>query len=425
VVLTIPRQRPKAPRERGPFARVDIVALRSLARTEAGKTPTEVYAALSPRLVSPASFLKGTFEGYRFDPKDVDEVMMRYGIGDVRALLRTAIALHRGDHCLSRDELIAAAQKESSYVSKGVKFSHVVLADIMKKTGIAEESALVRTALRFDDGDCVLTRGELERAAALLVSVVGAHDVAAIVERVDAIGAAPKSAARVDVLGTVAGFPIQVLTFPARRQPPKLTVFVSGGVHGNEPCGAASALLLAEQLAHAATAGAPLRDEIDFVVVPLVNPRGTARGTRKTPDDLDLNRSFGSDAPEARLVRDLLTRVRPDIAIDLHSAVAAANGFFVIHDGGSGGGALAKGAMARFRVHWPTITNAPVPYVLSEPGVSVSTNEGTLKNAAMREGAKASFTVEAPGSVGYLDQVLGENELVHSLVEAALVSYGR
>jgi hypothetical protein len=52
------------------------------------------------------------------------------------------------------------------------------------------------------------------------------------------------------------------------------------------------------------------------------------------------------------------------------------------------------------------------PYTLDQPGLGESGNGHTLKGLGAASGARWSATFEAPGSVSYLDQVLGENDMV-------------
>ena len=384
-----------------------------------GATPEDVYAAHAPALVSPASALNGAFLGYRFDPADVDAVMKKHGIGDVKQLLRVAIALHRAaasDRFLSRDALERAAEESASY-AKGVQFSPSVLADVMTQTGIAEQGALVRAARRLDDGDLVLTREELEAAGALLQSIVKAHDVDAVLARVDTLRG--RADVQVREIGRAGGDPIEAVTLPSTVQPPKLRVLVTGGVHGNEPCGTGAALLVLEEVLR----NPKMREEIEVVVVPLVNPRGLREGTRRTPEDVDLNRTFAdAHAPhETDALRDFVRAETAahgpfGAALDLHSGKAKRNGFWILHDDAKDAAVF---AMQRFARTFPALSEDAKPYTLQAPGVAESKNGGTLKSFAKDAGTPLSFTIEAPGSVSYLDQVLGEAELVFHLIDAA------
>ena len=58
-------------------------------------------------------------------------------------------------------------------------------------------------------------------------------------------------------------------------------------------------------------------------------------------------------------------------------------------------------------------------------GVATSGSTTTLKDLAHVDSARWAMTVEAPGSVGYLDQVLGENAIVHEVVKEAMLVKAR
>ena len=360
-----------------------------------------------------------SFGGYSWKAEDLDDVMHRYAIGDAQALIQTAIALHRGDQTLSVDELTAAAKKLTSYVTNGHRYSPTVLADIMQARGVAEETALLRTAKRLDNGDKFLSRGELERAADVLQGLVGANDIAEVQRRVAGYGKAPGVTS--ELLGVVDGHNVTALHLPhtGPGAEPRLRVVVTGGVHGNEPCGTGAAMLLLEQL----IADPKMREEVAFTVVPLVNPRGYAEGSRRTPEDIDLNRNFLPGAKgqeEVQMMEGLLGREDFQLAIDLHAGYASRDGFWLYHVNSRD---LAKEAMGRFAVDFPALSpkNAGKPMVSpgvveSDPRAPGSPHGGTLKDLAIDQGARWSFTVEAPGSVGYVDQVMGENEIVHQLV---------
>jgi protein MpaA len=92
-------------------------------------------------------------------------------------------------------------------------------------------------------------------------------------------------------------------------------VLVTGGVHGNEPAGAAWVVeligsLSAEPDAYATTS---------FELVPLVNPWGWVHDQRYNGEGRDINRDFASFATqEARILRGFLDSKRYDLVIDHH-----------------------------------------------------------------------------------------------------------
>ena len=353
--------------------------------------------------------------GYSWDGKDLDAVLKRYGVGDAKELIRTAMSLDCGDRILSRSELMDAGKKESRPMTAGFQWSPTVLADIMTRTGIAEETALLREAKRHDDGDRFLEPAELEQAAKVLKSIVGAHDFDAIRARIDSLK--NRTDLVVEKLGEVDGKPIEAIHLPALSTgPEKLTLIVTGGVHGNEPCGSGAAILFLEQL----LANPELREHVAVTIVPVVNPRALVIGTRRTPEDVDLNRHFRDDhdAPaEVGILKTMLQDRDYDLALDLHSGKAKRNGFWVLHRDSE---EILKPAFEKFTKEWPVLHRDTAPYTMETPGIGVSSSTDTLKDLHIENGVKWSVTVEAPGSVSYLDQVLGENDLVHGILAEAL-----
>jgi protein MpaA len=103
------------------------------------------------------------------------------------------------------------------------------------------------------------------------------------------------------------------------------TVVLFSTMHGNEPATRRILLSLRD--------GIPIR-EIDLWVVPVYNPDGLARGTRKNARGVDLNRNFPyswadldgnyesgprpASEPETRAAMRFLRDVRPDYVLSFH-----------------------------------------------------------------------------------------------------------
>jgi hypothetical protein len=415
------RRQPSNASASGPAATAEPARIGNTSTTspssaaDATALPADAFDAVHPSYRSITHSFGTQMAGYSWNGKDLDAVMKRFCVGDAKELIRTAMALDCGDGILDREELTRAARKETRSMVKGFQWSPTVLADIMTRTGIAEETALLREAKNHDDGNRILEPAELEQAAKVLQNIVGAHDFAAISARIDALKT--RSDLEVEKLGEVEGKCIEAIHLPALGgSPPKLSLVVTGGVHGNEPCGAGAAILFLEQL----LAHPELREEISVTIVPVVNPRALVMGTRRTPEDVDLNRHFrdGHDAPEeVDILRNMLKERDYDLALDLHSGKAKRNGFWVLHREAE---EILKPAFAKFTKEWPVLHRDTAPYTMDTPGIGVSSSSDTLKDLHIENGVKWSVTVEAPGSVSYLDQVLGENDLVHGILTEAL-----
>lgn len=91
----------------------------------------------------------------------------------------------------------------------------------------------------------------------------------------------------------------------------RTTIYLSTGIHGDEPAGP---LALLDWLKN------PLPTDVNWLICPLLNPRGHACGTRCNTEGIDLNRDYlrrSSDEIRAH-ASWLETMPRPDMLISLH-----------------------------------------------------------------------------------------------------------
>ncbi|MDR1497147.1 MAG: M14 family metallocarboxypeptidase [Puniceicoccales bacterium] len=65
---------------------------------------------------------------------------------------------------------------------------------------------------------------------------------------------------------------------------PRMSVYLSAGIHGDEPAGSLALLTLMAQ--------GWFDREIAWHILPMLNPGGMAAGTRNSPDGIDLNRDY-------------------------------------------------------------------------------------------------------------------------------------
>lgn len=88
------------------------------------------------------------------------------------------------------------------------------------------------------------------------------------------------------------------------------TILVLAGVHGDEQAG----LLAVPHLLEAWSS-----EHVRLVVITPVNPAGAARMSRTNGDGHDINRDFVRFVTaEARVVRDVMNREKPDFVVSLH-----------------------------------------------------------------------------------------------------------
>lgn len=130
----------------------------------------------------------------------------------------------------------------------------------------------------------------------------------------DLAQAAETAGFSVSIYGTVAGSRLLGLTRSADvRAESRRTIYLSAGIHGDEPAGPLALLALLEADA--------LPRHHNWVICPLMNPSGLKKGTRESQSGIDLNRDyrdFRSD--EIRGHRDFVSShlTSLDLGIHLH-----------------------------------------------------------------------------------------------------------
>lgn len=78
---------------------------------------------------------------------------------------------------------------------------------------------------------------------------------------------------------------------PIQIDPRLPSILISGGIHGDEPAGVHAIVSRLEN-----DFFWNLRDKVNFILLPCVNPEGYQNVTRRTPADEDLNRGFKGDS---------------------------------------------------------------------------------------------------------------------------------
>lgn len=126
-------------------------------------------------------------------------------------------------------------------------------------------------------------------------------------KRIAALGAL----GTIDVAATVDSLPIYVLR--AGSESAARRVYLSGGMHGDEPAGVEAVLRFLEGPIEA------WLDRASFLVLPCMNPTGYAADTRENAAGVDLNRAYGENGcTEVRIVKELLEGQHYNVAIDCH-----------------------------------------------------------------------------------------------------------
>ena len=133
------------------------------------------------------------------------------------------------------------------------------------------------------------------------------------------------------------------------------TVYVTAGVHGDEPEGVEAALRLLEALA----AGAVPLFAHHLIVLPCLNPSGLAQGTHANALGQDINRQFHAAAlPTPSAVRRFLRPAQAAALIDLHTD-STTQGFYLFELLQEGVASQAAPIHARLTQHGRALEAAP------------------------------------------------------------------
>ena len=151
---------------------------------------------------------------------------------------------------------------------------------------------------------------------------------------VDRIHCALGRSKRLTVLhrAVVASYPLFCLHYDAHPADSPL-IYLSAGIHGDEPSGVEVALRIIELLT--TLQSSPL-DTYSWLISPCDNPCGYERDTRENATGLDLNRMFGNpcQTSETAFIVESLRRAQThlktkiDIALDLHEDMDS-DGFYL------------------------------------------------------------------------------------------------
>lgn len=107
----------------------------------------------------------------------------------------------------------------------------------------------------------------------------------------------------------------------------KPTVWLQGQIHGNEPAGGESTLVMAEKLAHQKL-GKDLLNHINVIIVPRVNPDGSYKFVRYMANGMDGNRDqMKFELPEVQAIQQAKAKYDPEVVIDVHEYTVKSSAF--------------------------------------------------------------------------------------------------
>jgi hypothetical protein len=173
--------------------------------------------------------------------------------------------------------------------------------------------------------------------------------------------AAPRAGFAPEQFGEIGSLPLLACT---KRTPgPRPRVYLSAGIHGDEPAPPLALLRLLEQ--------GCFDERCTWFICPLLNPSGLARGTRQNAADIDLNRDY-QDLRSAEVtahVRWLQRQPNFDLIICAHEDWEA-TGFYLYELNPDRRPSLAGTMVAAARAHGPVEPAATIDdRAVDEPGI--------------------------------------------------------
>jgi predicted deacylase len=219
-------------------------------------------------------------------------------------------------------------------------------------------------------------------------------DPLALIARFESAGA--KAGFRPEAFGEVGGFPLIALT---KRTPgPRPRIYLSAGIHGDEPAPPLAVLSLIES--------GDLDARAVWFICPVLNPEGLARGTRENASGTDLNRDYRHlESPEVRShVRWLARQPHFDLAICVHEDWESL-GFYLYELNPDGRPSLAEPMIAAVSKvcpidHSPVIEGRDAKGGIIRPLLNPAEREKWPESIYLQvHHTRLSYTIETPSAL--------------------------
>jgi len=226
------------------------------------------------------------------------------------------------------------------------------------------------------------------------------------------------------------GYPLFAWTKRAakshRLTAPLPKLYLSAGIHGDEPAGPLALLeLLAEGF---------FDDRAHWLVCPVLNPLGFVKGTRENPENIDLNRDYlARRSAEVRAHIAWLQRQPPfDLTLCLHEDWES-TGFYLYEHNPKHRPSLAPALLDSVRPHMPIepahiIDGRPIdePGIL-RPEIVAQDRDDWPEQLYLREHYHydLGYTMETPSSLPLAPRIAAQKALVATAVEGLLKEFGR
>lgn len=219
---------------------------------------------------------------------------------------------------------------------------------------------------------------------------------------------------RLESFGAIGGFPL--LAWTKRTPGPRPRIYLSSGVHGDEP---------APPLALLALLRAGFFDQrANWFLCPMINPVGFARATRENGDALDLNRDYQDCVTKEVQAHVAWLQHQPifDLTLCLHEDWET-HGFYLYELNPRQRPSLAASMIAAVAPHLP-IENAPVidGRTVDEPGIIRPVSDPLLRSnwpeaIYLRQAhTTLSYTLETPSALPLEQRIAAQKAAVAAAV---------
>lgn len=194
-------------------------------------------------------------------------------------------------------------------------------------------------------------------------------------------------------------------------------VYLSAGIHGDEPAGPLAALRLMQD--------GFFRDGRRWMICPALNPGGLAMGTRENRAGMDLNRDYQvMGSPEvAAHAAWLLRKGTPDVFVSLHEDWESEGFYFYEINLGEDNPDRAASLLSAVSGHFPAETGPEIDgHEVRSPGWIYHRAEADLPGSwpeaifLAKHGCPLSFTFETPSKQPLEDRVAAHMKALAALL---------
>ncbi|MEM7792014.1 MAG: M14 family metallocarboxypeptidase [Verrucomicrobiota bacterium] len=212
----------------------------------------------------------------------------------------------------------------------------------------------------------------------------------------------------------VRGFPIKFFRKNAHKAKP--TIYLSAGIHGDEPAGPLAVIELIRS--------GLFEDFANWLICPILNPSGLMLGTRENHDGLDLNRNYiNPTSLETKSHIAWLKKQGPiDLSISLHEDYES-SGFYLYEINCNGCPSYAHAVLEAVRPIFPPEQESLIDdHEVREPGWIFHEPEADLPDQwpeaiwLTKNGTALSYTFETPSCAQIDNRVQAHVQATRRLV---------